>query len=58
MDEIDQLFSNEPIIRRNRRSRSALYAADGYACGGRRLRVNFNYIADTRSAVLISAWEL
>ncbi len=57
VDEILQVFANQPQIRRNRKNRSAVYSAFGRTDGGRRIRVNFRYDLASRSARPISAGE-
>ncbi|WP_145743697.1 hypothetical protein [Saccharopolyspora dendranthemae] len=58
MGEIEQVFFNIVRIGRNRRNRAAAFSVEGLTDGGRRVRVNFDYDADTRTAIAISAWEV
>lgn len=58
MDEIDQAFFNIVRLGRNRRNRAAAFSMEGLTDGGRRVRVNFDYDADTRTVIAISAWEV
>jgi len=57
VDEIVQMFANQPRISRNRKNRSAIYSAFGRTDGGRAVRVNFRYDASSCTARPISAWE-
>lgn len=58
MDEIDQAFFNIVRLGRSRRNRAAAFSMEGLTDGGRRVRVNFDYDADTRTVIAISAWEV
>jgi hypothetical protein len=55
--EIREVFSNSPVIRGNRRGRTASHVAIGVTDAGRKLTVAFIYAAATRTAVPITSWE-
>jgi hypothetical protein len=55
--EIEEVFANRPVIRRNLRGRVATHLAVGRTDAGRRLTVAFIYLATTNTAVPITAWE-
>jgi hypothetical protein len=55
--EIEEVFANGPIIRKNLRGRVATHLAIGCTDAGRPLVVAFIYEAGNESAVPITAWE-
>jgi hypothetical protein len=57
VDEIEELFANNPTVRRNRRNKTATHVALGVADSGRRLTVAFVYVVDTNTAIPVTAWE-
>lgn len=56
--EIEQVFANDPVIRRNSRGRTADYIAVGVTNGGRKLAVPFVHDPMRSSARPITAWEV
>lgn len=56
VSEIEQVFENKPLVRRNRRHRSAAYVALGRTSGGSRVIVAFDL--EDGVAQPISAWRL
>jgi uncharacterized DUF497 family protein len=55
VEEVVQVFSNDPIVRRNRRDRRAEFTATGTTNGGRPVKIAFDYSAGTARPV--TAWE-
>jgi uncharacterized DUF497 family protein len=53
--EVEQVFWNEPVIRRNRRGRRAPFIAVGQTDGGSRVVVPFEFVG--RLARPITAWR-
>jgi uncharacterized DUF497 family protein len=56
-EEIEEVFANQPIIRRNLRHRTGSHIAVGRTDAGRRLTVAFIYLEEINAAVPITAWE-
>lgn len=55
VQEIGQVFSNGPVVRRNRRNRAAEFVADGVTDGGSRVLVFFDY--EDGAVRPITAWR-
>jgi hypothetical protein len=55
--EIEEVFVNRPVIRKNLRGRVATHLAIGTTDAGRKLTVAFVYYAETNTAYPITAWE-
>jgi hypothetical protein len=56
--EIEEVFVNRPVIRKNLRGRAATHLVIGTTDAGRKLTVAFIYYAETNTAYPITAWEL
>ena len=54
--EIVEVFRNAPVVRRNRRERSAGYTAIGVTDAGRQVKVAFDH--DAGVVRPIAAWEV
>lgn len=56
--EVEQVFHNDPVWRRNKGGRAALYAMDGRTSSGRSLRVLVTW-ADEPERILraVTAWD-
>jgi hypothetical protein len=55
--EVEQVFANRPVIRRNRRGHAADYVAVGVTDGGRKLAA-FVHDSGSHSARPVTAWEV
>jgi uncharacterized DUF497 family protein len=56
LSEIAQVLWNDPVIRKNRKARSAEYIADGLTDGGSRVVIPFDVVDG--AARPITAWRL
>jgi hypothetical protein len=54
--EIEEVFVNRPVIRKNLRGRAATHLTIGTTDAGRKLTVAFIYYAETNTAYPITAW--
>jgi len=58
ISEVQQVFTNNPTIRRNRRERSADYLGTGTTDGGSTVRVAFDHKPEDGSVRPIAAWRI
>jgi hypothetical protein len=55
--EIEEVFASRPVIRGNRRQRTATHIAVGRTAAGRSLTVAFIYVRVSNAAIPVTAWE-